>query len=89
MLLADVLRRGEAVAHDRAGGDRGVDRDAEQVVEVESVGSRHDGAERREQLGRARGHRLTASDGIGDDEVAVAASATCAPLSRHTSKPPR
>ena len=27
MLLADVLRRGEAVAHDRACGDRGVDRD--------------------------------------------------------------
>ena len=28
--------------------------------------------ERGEQLGRARGHRLAASDGIGDDELAVA-----------------
>ncbi len=70
MLLADVLRRGKAVAHDRAGGDRGVDRDGEQVVEVEAhVTARR---ERGQQLGRARGDRLAPSDGIGDDELAVA-----------------
>ena len=84
MLLADVLRRGEAVAHDRARGDRGVDRDGEQVVEVEAHG--HDSTARSadEQLGRARGHRLAASDGIGDDELAVARVGDVARRSRGT-----
>ena len=71
MLLADVLGSRKAVAHDRAGGDGRVDRDGEEVVEVEA----HDVSTARRA---ARSSGVPAATGwrraprIGDDELAVA-----------------
>ena len=88
VLLADVLRRGEPIADERSRSDCGIHCDRKEVVEVEGhESSTARSAARSSGVPAATGWRRAV--GLVTTSSRSCASTTCAPLSEHTSWPPR